>query len=312
MKKLASWVLSLGFLTSVSVSATPLLNDQITDSVTQANTKILGESPAMSLGILQQATAQPLSLASQNAAVAQQQANSLFLAPTTLGISNLPGNNLTAVSAAKGVSIADQLQALDTAAGLGGAPAPVAQPLLSPGASLQGAAPAPASSLPTPPASPAGNTALILTGNSGATLGTAALSNSAATGSVSEDSSLGTDLSAVRNTFFELNNQIGDGTATNPLAGAADLFGEGGITIIELENLDAIAVILAEDSLFDLYFDTFRSRFSDFGIASDATLFLQLDPSVAVSGSSSLMLLVIGLLGLRRSISDTTRTKMHS
>ncbi len=36
------------------------VNDQITDSVTQANVKVLGDSPAMALGNLYQATAQAL------------------------------------------------------------------------------------------------------------------------------------------------------------------------------------------------------------------------------------------------------------
>ena len=36
------------------------VNDQITDSVTQANTKVLGDAPAIAMGNLYQATAQAL------------------------------------------------------------------------------------------------------------------------------------------------------------------------------------------------------------------------------------------------------------
>ena len=49
------------------------VNDQITDSITQANTKVLGDAPEVELSNLFQATAQALSNAVQNAANAQQQ-----------------------------------------------------------------------------------------------------------------------------------------------------------------------------------------------------------------------------------------------
>ena len=45
------------------------VNDQITDSVSQANLKVLGDAPAMALGNLYQATAQALANAAHNAAV---------------------------------------------------------------------------------------------------------------------------------------------------------------------------------------------------------------------------------------------------
>ncbi len=49
------------------------VNDQITDSVTQANTKVLGDAPAVAVGNLYQATAQALANAAHNATKAQQQ-----------------------------------------------------------------------------------------------------------------------------------------------------------------------------------------------------------------------------------------------
>ena len=58
------------------------VNDQITDSVTQANVKVLGDAPAVALASLYQSTAFALSLAAQNAASAQQQANILAQAVT--------------------------------------------------------------------------------------------------------------------------------------------------------------------------------------------------------------------------------------
>lgn len=50
------------------------INDQITDAVTQANTQVLGDAPAIAMGQLFQATAQALANAAHNATSAQQQA----------------------------------------------------------------------------------------------------------------------------------------------------------------------------------------------------------------------------------------------
>lgn len=65
------------------------VNDQITDSVTQANVKVLGDAPAIAMGNLYQATAQALSNAAHNATLAQQQANITAQAATTMGVSVL-------------------------------------------------------------------------------------------------------------------------------------------------------------------------------------------------------------------------------
>ncbi len=62
------------------------VNDQITDSVTQANVKVLGDAPAMALGSLYQATAQALGIAAQNAVSNQQQTNILSQAATTQSV----------------------------------------------------------------------------------------------------------------------------------------------------------------------------------------------------------------------------------
>lgn len=53
------------------------VNNMITDSVSQANVKVLGDAPAEALSFLYQATAQSLAIAAANAASAQQQANIL-------------------------------------------------------------------------------------------------------------------------------------------------------------------------------------------------------------------------------------------
>lgn len=65
------------------------VNAQITDAVTQANVKTLGDSPALSLSNLYQMISQSLGLAAQNAVTAQQQTNIIHQATTTQGVSLL-------------------------------------------------------------------------------------------------------------------------------------------------------------------------------------------------------------------------------
>ncbi len=65
------------------------VNDQITDSVTQANVKVLGDAPALSMGNLFQATSQALSNAAHNATTAQQQTSVTAQATTTMGVATL-------------------------------------------------------------------------------------------------------------------------------------------------------------------------------------------------------------------------------
>jgi hypothetical protein len=65
------------------------VNNQITDSVTQANTKVLGDAPAVAMGNLYQATAQALANAAHNATTAQQQNNLTAQATTVMGVATL-------------------------------------------------------------------------------------------------------------------------------------------------------------------------------------------------------------------------------
>lgn len=62
------------------------VNSQITDAVTQANVKVLGDAPAMSMGNLYQIVSQSLGLTVQNAVFAQQQSNMIHQATTTQGV----------------------------------------------------------------------------------------------------------------------------------------------------------------------------------------------------------------------------------
>ncbi|CAN2040120.1 Killing trait domain-containing protein [Candidatus Magnetomoraceae bacterium gMMP-15] len=65
------------------------VNDQITDSVTQANVKVLGDAPAVAMGNFYQATAQALVNAAHNATTNQQQINITSQAATTQGVALL-------------------------------------------------------------------------------------------------------------------------------------------------------------------------------------------------------------------------------
>ncbi len=65
------------------------VNEQITDSVTQVNTKVVGETPAMAMGNLLMATGQALSNAAHNATNNQQQASITMQTATVQGVNSL-------------------------------------------------------------------------------------------------------------------------------------------------------------------------------------------------------------------------------
>ncbi|REC42336.1 MULTISPECIES: RebB family R body protein [Chryseobacterium] len=62
------------------------VNQQITDAVTQANVKVLGDAPAVAMGNLYQAMAHSTGILFQNAVSAQNQQNILAQAATTQGV----------------------------------------------------------------------------------------------------------------------------------------------------------------------------------------------------------------------------------
>ena len=65
------------------------VNSQITDSVSQVNTSVLGDAPAVALGNLFVATGQALSNAAHNATNAQQQSYVTMQAATTQSVSTM-------------------------------------------------------------------------------------------------------------------------------------------------------------------------------------------------------------------------------
>ena len=65
------------------------VNSQITDSISQVNTKVLGDAPAVAMGNLYVVTGQALSNAAHNATTNQQNSVVTAQAATTQGISAL-------------------------------------------------------------------------------------------------------------------------------------------------------------------------------------------------------------------------------
>ena len=65
------------------------VNEQVTDSVTQVNTKVVGETPAMAMGNLLLSTSQALGNSAHNATAAQQQAQITMQAATVQGVNSL-------------------------------------------------------------------------------------------------------------------------------------------------------------------------------------------------------------------------------
>ena len=84
----------------------PSVNGAITDAVTQANVKVLADSPAMSLSNLYQTVSQSLSLSVQNAVTMQQQSNIVHQATTTQGVNLL----YTVGTAAVGMAASEALE----------------------------------------------------------------------------------------------------------------------------------------------------------------------------------------------------------
>ena len=65
------------------------VNDQVTDSVTQTNVKVVAESSAMAMGTLYQTTASSLSLSIQNSVANQQQSNTVAATAITVSIEKI-------------------------------------------------------------------------------------------------------------------------------------------------------------------------------------------------------------------------------
>lgn len=79
------------------------INSQITDSISQVNTKVIGDSPAMAMGNLFVATGQALSNAAHNATNAQQQSYVTVQAATTQAVGTL----LSVDTSSTGISTTD-------------------------------------------------------------------------------------------------------------------------------------------------------------------------------------------------------------
>jgi|SRR5947209_8462482 len=85
------------------------INDQITDSVTQANVEVVADSPAVAMGELYVAQSQALSNAAHNATNNQQQATLTMQAANVQGAGTLlsidPASTGTGTSAILGLGV---------------------------------------------------------------------------------------------------------------------------------------------------------------------------------------------------------------
>ena len=70
-------------------TATAQVNSQITDSVTQVNTSVVGETPAMGMGNVLLSTSQALGTSALNATTGNQQASITMQAATVQGVNSL-------------------------------------------------------------------------------------------------------------------------------------------------------------------------------------------------------------------------------
>lgn len=68
---------------------TTLVNGQVTDAVTQANVKVLGDAPGQAMATIYQVMAHTTGMGMQNAVTAQQQLSTLSQATTTQGVNLL-------------------------------------------------------------------------------------------------------------------------------------------------------------------------------------------------------------------------------
>ena len=96
----------------------PLVNEQITDAVTQTNVKVVAESPAMAMSTIYQSMAQATAILFQNSVSAQQQQNTLAQAATNQGVMQIYSMNTMAAAAGtekmSQAGIADNLTSLLT------------------------------------------------------------------------------------------------------------------------------------------------------------------------------------------------------
>lgn len=88
------------------------VNNQVTDSVTQSNVKVLGDAPAVALGNLYQASAQALGNSAHNATGAQQQAAVTAQAATTMGVATLYSLDVAAAGKATEAVLQSKVQGL--------------------------------------------------------------------------------------------------------------------------------------------------------------------------------------------------------
>lgn len=87
------------------------VNSQITDGVTQSGVNVLGNAPAMAMGMIYQSAAHSMGLVFENTVLAQKQASICAQAATNQGVIQIySANTMTAAVAANRVSKGSTMQ----------------------------------------------------------------------------------------------------------------------------------------------------------------------------------------------------------
>lgn len=99
------------------------VNEQVTDSITQVDTKVMGEIPAQAMGMLTHGMVQDQLRANQNATVQQQQGWLLANAITTMAVNKIlnldPAEAVSLMKAMTGNDLGQQITGLVAAIGAG-------------------------------------------------------------------------------------------------------------------------------------------------------------------------------------------------
>jgi hypothetical protein len=107
-------------------SMADIVNPQITDAVTQANLKVMGEAPAMAMSSVYQSMAHSMGILFENAVAAQQQQAVLAQAATNVGVMQLYSAATDAASKLAQSDVPDNMLSLLSALRAMSSPASVA------------------------------------------------------------------------------------------------------------------------------------------------------------------------------------------
>lgn len=87
--RIAALAVAAALAAAPTAHAADIVDQQVTDAVTQTNVQVLGDAPAMAMGSLYQTIGNSVAMAAANAVYAQQQANVTYQAASTVAVARL-------------------------------------------------------------------------------------------------------------------------------------------------------------------------------------------------------------------------------